>query len=84
MRYPWNTGLTQAEQEKFEKKLKSSKEVLDKLKEICYNKQLELNHVRLKDYDAPNWALKRAHQDGFVDGLEYLISLLTLDQRESK
>lgn len=66
----------------FEKRVRGSQEVLDKLKEICYNKQHELIRTRLKDYDNPNWSAKRAHQDGFVDGLEYVISLLTLDQRE--
>ena len=66
----------------FEKRVRGCQEVLDKLREICYNKQIELNKARLKDYDTPNYSLKRAHQDGFVDGLEYIISLLTLDQRE--
>lgn len=76
------TLWTQGEKENFEKLVKGSSQVLDKLKEICYNKRDELNRTRLKDYDSPNWSLKRAHQDGFVEGLEYLISLLTLDQRE--
>lgn len=68
--------------ERFIKLLKSNQELLDKLKSICYNKQIELNKTRLKDYDVSNWALKRAHQDGYADCLEYIISLLTLDQRE--
>lgn len=74
----WLTG----EKESFEKSIRGSQEVLDKLKKICYNKREELNRTRPKDYDCPNWSLKRAHNDGFVEGLEYLISLLTLDQRE--
>jgi hypothetical protein len=78
----WIKDLKGIDRENFIKRLSSCNDVLDKLKEICYNKQIELNRVRLKDYDTPNWALHRAHQDGFMDGLDYLISLLTLDKRE--
>jgi hypothetical protein len=72
------------DRESFEKRVRSSKEVLDKLKEICYNKQLEITRVRLKDYTAPNYIAERAHRDGYSDCLDYIISLLTLDPREKE
>jgi hypothetical protein len=81
----WFDGLSKdVDKENFEKSLLSSKIILDRLKEICYNRQDKLNRARLKDYDSPNWCMKRAHQDGKVDALDDIISLITLDPRESK
>ena len=83
MQVEWYKHLKTPEDiESFQKRLINCKDLLDRLKNICYNRAQIINSTSIKDFDTPNWALKRAYEDGQVQGLNYVIQLLSLDQRE--
>lgn len=76
----WLRGLSPQEQDRFKNNVLSSKIVLDKLIEICYNIHKSLDKVSY-DYDSPAWAYKQAHVNGQKEMLEKIISLCTLTER---
>ena len=77
---PWLQGLPQSEVEKFKKSILSSKIVLDKVIEMCYNKRNEIDK-QTYDYDIPSWSHKQAHNNGYKQALDDLIDLLTIIER---
>jgi hypothetical protein len=54
--------------------------VLDKLREIVYNRVKEAQSTPLVDYDCPSWSHRQAHQNGQVAAFKEIIALLTLDK----
>jgi hypothetical protein len=76
MKTTWFAGLSKDDKEKLANYFTNSSFLLDKLKDICYNRILELESAQDSDFDNPNWAFKRAYKDGRVTELRYIIDLL--------
>lgn len=75
----WFKGISPSEAEDLKKSLLSSKKVLDKLSEICYNISISKENIREGDYDNPSWAYKQAHLNGYRDALNTIIRLTSLE-----
>lgn len=56
--------------------------VIDKIKELCYNRIIELRDKNLSDeaYNSPGWALRQAESNGRIKQLNDLINMLTFDK----
>lgn len=76
----WLKGLSPSEADKFKNYVLSSKIVLDKLIEMCYNihKSVEKESY---DYSDPSWAYKQAHINGQKEMLMKIVSLATIEER---
>lgn len=81
MKSIWYSHLkTVDEQEEFKKNVLGSKIVLDKLKEIVYNKSKSQEKSTTADYDSPSWAYRQADKVGYSRALEEIMSILTMDE----
>jgi len=77
----WFSHLPKEKQEEFKNTVLGSKIVLDRLKEICYNRLYALKEKPSEaDYDTPSWSFKQAHRNGRIDELSQLIKLLTIKE----
>lgn len=76
----WLKGLSLSDAEKFKNYILSSKIVLDKLIEVCYNIHKSVDKESY-DYSDPSWAYKQAHINGQKEMLEKIISLCTIQER---
>lgn len=77
----WTRHLkTDEEKEKFEKGLRNSKWILDRLSEILTDAEDELSssEISAKNYDSPSWAYKQAHTNGQRSTLRTLKRLINL------
>tara|TARA_Y100001963_G_C6789717_1_gene454806 strand:- start:59 stop:313 length:255 start_codon:yes stop_codon:yes gene_type:complete len=75
----WLKGVNDPKEREKEKKIiENSNFLLDKLKEICYNKLTELENVNKSDYDNPSWAYKQAHVNGEKQAYRSIIELCTI------
>ncbi len=80
MKTVWTQGLKNpTEKEEFEKTVYASKKVLDKLKDIVYNKINGVEKTSVEDYKSPSWAYLQADKNGYRRALEEITSILTLD-----
>lgn len=59
-----------------------SKKVLDRLKEIVYNRINGLNKSSDKDFESPNWALKEAFKKGQLSILDEIDKIVTISDNE--
>lgn len=81
----WTSNLkTDAEKDNFRRRVNSSKDVLDRVIEICEEKIASLDDQQcdLDAFNSPNWAYLQAAQIGRKGQLKDIIQLLTLDQKE--
>lgn len=78
----WSSHLPQEEREKFENRVKGSKDVLDRLLTLISQKEEELNRSEnvLAQYDNPNWHFRQAHQNGYRSCQSKIQKLINLDQ----
>jgi hypothetical protein len=67
-------------QKQFKENVLSSKLVLDKLRELCYNRLK--NRELSSDFDNPNWPYKQASLVGEAETLKWMISILTFSDNE--
>lgn len=73
----WISHLRDAEsKEQFTAQVLASEKVLDKLREIVYNKVLDGEKVSVVDYDSPSWSHKQADRNGYLRGLREVLELL--------
>lgn len=80
MKTVWTQGLRNpTEKEEFEKIVYASKKVLDKLKDIVYNKINGVEKTSLQDYESPSWAYRQADINGYRRAMEEMLSILTID-----
>jgi hypothetical protein len=70
----WTAGMTAEPKTQFENLLNVNNKVLDRLREICYNMDKELEDLS-SDFDTPNWALRQANLVGQRDALRKIITL---------
>lgn len=80
MQTQWFNNLPKSEQEDFKKTVLASQVVVDRLKEMCYNK---IKNEEVSDYDTPSWAYKQADRNGYVRAYKELITLLTFSDKET-
>lgn len=75
----WLKGVNDPlEREKEKKIIVNSNFLLDKLKEICYNKIEELERVNKPDYNNPGWVYEQAHRNGEANAYRAIIELCTI------
>lgn len=80
----WLQGVHQAEHLKYKERVLSSKEVLDKLIEILYNKVQAQSSSSDNDYESPSWAYKQADKVGYTRALKEVIELCNVSDRETQ
>jgi hypothetical protein len=80
MKTIWTQHLnTQEEREEFKKTILGSTKVLDRLREILYNKvYTQESNLPTADYDSPSWAYKQADRNGYLRAHKELLDLLVL------
>jgi len=76
MKTTWFINLPKDQQEGFKKQVLSSKDVLERLRQILEDKQTEV--VLSTDYDNPSWAYKQADRNGYDRALTEVINLVTM------
>lgn len=82
MKTEWFKHLkTKEEQEKFKEVVNSSTLILDRLREIVYNRYKNGNSISIDDYDSPSWAYKQADRLGEQRAYEFILSLLNIEQQ---
>lgn len=75
----WLKGVNDPEErKKHQKIIENSNFLLDKLKEICYNKINDLERVSKPNYDNPGWAYEQAHRNGEANAYRQIIELCTI------
>lgn len=78
MKTVWLGNLKNEQRDAFRQSILQSKIVLDKLREIVYNKVKEAESVSIADYDAPSWSHKQAHTNGYNNALREILELLDI------
>lgn len=82
----WTSHLQeQEEKEKFQRAVRGSKPVLERLKDILNDQENELNRAETdpRNYEVPNWDYRQAHNNGYRQCLYILKKLIDLDQQET-
>ena len=76
--------LDEEEKVKFEKTVRASAPVLERLKQIVEEdlEGLDSSEINSKIYDLPNWDYRQAHRNGNRQAYLTLIKLLDLDQQK--
>lgn len=82
----WTKHLNDEEKQRFENKILSAKEVLDRLTVLISEeeKQLSLSETSLKDFDLPNWEYRQAFKNGYRSCLNVMRRLVDLDQQKNQ
>ena len=83
MQTQWFNNLPKAEQEDFKKTILASQIVVDRLREMCYNKVKNGEVFSTSEYDTASWAYKQADRNGYLRAYNELISLLTFSDKET-
>jgi len=81
----WTHHLSDpAEKDQFEKSLRNSKWILDRLNEMLVDmdKSLDRQETSPASYDTPSWAYKQAHLNGYRSCLSKVQQLINLDLKE--
>lgn len=80
----WVSHLPKEERPAFEKYIRGSKGVIDRLQQITKDFEDELDRGDLdpKLYDSPGWAAKQADSNGYRRCLRKYQHLFNLDQKE--
>lgn len=80
----WTKHLKDPEEKaRFENQVISSKQVLDRLKELIKEKetQLQSQEIDPNGFDNPNWGLRQASLVGSKTSLAWVYKLINLDQQ---
>lgn len=83
----WTKNLSDPKlQEDFRRTVLSARPVLDRLRELCEEKEASLDRAELSvnAYDVPNWAAKQAHMNGIRSAYKGIYTLINLDPKERK
>ena len=79
----WTKHLKTAEEiDEFETYVKSSRRLLNRLKEILDEQitHMDFKEYSAKDFEDPNWAYKQAFRNGQRSTLNALLKLIDLDR----
>ena len=74
----------ETEKVEFEKYIKGSKRLLDRLKEIVDEEEQSLNRSEtdIKTFDQPNWENRQAYKNGYRACLNIMKKLVNVDQNK--
>lgn len=81
----WTAHLSdKSEKEEFQNYIRSSKTLLNRLRDILAEEDQRLSRSELseKQYDTVNWTYLQAHKNGFRQALSLIKQLVDLDQQE--
>lgn len=84
MKIQWFNHLPKSEQESFKNNVISSKKVLDRLAEICYNTLEAGVVVKKTDYDSPSWAYSQADQNGYLRAFKEIYDLVNIESDKDR
>ena len=76
MKTMWLKGLSAKEQAEFKEIFSNSNFLLDKLRKILYTKLDNTRKVRITSYDVGSWSHPQAHQNGYIEALTDILTLL--------
>ena len=82
----WTAHLIDpVEAENFKRDVIRSKEVLERLRDILKEKEVELGRteVDIKTYDVPGWEFRQAHKNGQRSIISIIKKLVDLDQQDT-
>jgi hypothetical protein len=82
MKVQWFQDLPLDKRDQYKKSVLASKETLDKLCKILYNKIQELEMTSKSDYDNPSWPYYAADRIGYIRAMKEVISLCDLTPKE--
>ena len=80
MKLDWTKGdKTKADKEATKQLLVSSKQALDKLQKLCYNKRAAYDKTKYAkpDYNEPSWSLVQSDANGYTRALTEIIELIS-------
>lgn len=80
----WTSHLKdENEKKRFRETVVSCKPVLDHLRGLLEEMELDLNRAEInpKTYDIPNWDYRQAHNNGYRQCLQYLQKFIDLDKQ---
>ena len=73
------------EQSSFKTYILSSKKVLDRAVELCYNRLENKEMISSEvDYESASWAYKQADRNGYIRAYKEIINLLSVDDPSTK
>lgn len=80
MKTAWTAGLNPAQTEEFKTRLKSSKDVLDRLSNLVAKEldSVERRGLKEDDYEKMDWTHAQAFRNGRIATLTWLNDLLAL------
>lgn len=79
----WTNHLeTEEEKQKFREYVKSSKLLLNRLKDILQEQEASFDSIESspKQFESPNWAYKQAYRNGQRSAVRSIITLIDLDR----
>lgn len=68
------------EQENFKEYVRNSKDLLDRLTDLCYNYIKDAEKSSPNDYDSPAWAYRQADKIGYIRALKQIIELTKIER----
>lgn len=83
----WTKHIKDSEEkERFENSILGSKSVLNRLKDILDESEIELNRAETdpRNYETPNWDYRQAHNNGYRQCLSVVRKLIDLDQQKKE
>lgn len=82
----WYDGATDpAVKEQIDREIVSAKPVLDRIKRITEKKErtLDRQEMNIEVYNMPNWDVRQAHKNGQRSSLDWMKTLVDLDQQKT-
>ena len=77
MKVNWTKGLSGKDKEEMIQSIRLARVPLERLEKLCGEFISELGPSLPGDFNTPQWALKRAYEDGQVYAYKKIIDLLT-------
>ena len=84
MKTVWTSHLKTAEERKnFADYVRNSKDLLDRLQDLCYNYIQDAEKSSSNDYDSPSWAYKQADKVGYIRAMKQIIELTKMERSKT-
>lgn len=81
MKTEWFKHLkTKEERESFKEYVANSKDLLDRLQNLCYTYIQDAEKSSPTDYDSPAWAYRQADKVGYIRALKQIIELTKIER----
>lgn len=80
MKLDWTKGLSETDKEDMLKALRAARMPLERLEKLTGEFISKLATTLPGDFDTPQWAFKRAYEDGQIYAYKRILTLLTEKQ----